>query len=114
MRGSGDPVLTMCAQLDPALIRSGRVDYILHFDLATQQQARQLFVRFYETETQTDSVVHSEPDETEASDGPIRDAEVDDMSPRRIAYLQELKELAEQFAASITPRTKSMADIQVL
>lgn len=37
-------------RLDPALIRPGRVDLQLRFELASAEQARRLFLRFYPTE----------------------------------------------------------------
>jgi chaperone BCS1 len=38
-------------KLDPALIRPGRCDVIVKFDLATADQARRMFLRFFPTET---------------------------------------------------------------
>jgi chaperone BCS1 len=34
-------------RLDPALIRPGRVDYTLKFGLASESQARNLFIHFF-------------------------------------------------------------------
>ena len=39
-------------RLDKALIRPGRVDYCLHFDYATKEQIRQMFLRFFPGKTE--------------------------------------------------------------
>jgi len=98
-------------QLDPALIRSGRIDYVMHFDLATRDQARRLFVRFFESETSTDA----HPPRPESSDsGDEADVTGDaDAQPWHVEYLKRLDQLAATFAASVSPRSKSMADLQV-
>ena len=43
-------------KLDPALIRPGRVDVHEKFHLATQEQIRQLFLRFYPEENNLDDL----------------------------------------------------------
>jgi chaperone BCS1 len=40
------------SQLDPALIRPGRVDFKALFDNATEYQIRELFLRFYDSREQ--------------------------------------------------------------
>ncbi|KAI9032894.1 mitochondrial chaperone BCS1 [Phycomyces nitens] len=42
-------------KLDPALIRPGRIDVRVHFENATQEQARELFTKFYPGLTDTES-----------------------------------------------------------
>ncbi|KAL0089250.1 P-loop containing nucleoside triphosphate hydrolase protein [Phycomyces blakesleeanus] len=42
-------------KLDPALIRPGRIDVRVHFENATQEQARELFTKFYPGLTETES-----------------------------------------------------------
>ena len=34
-------------RLDKALIRPGRIDYCLHFDYATKEQIKHMFLRFF-------------------------------------------------------------------
>jgi SpoVK/Ycf46/Vps4 family AAA+-type ATPase len=34
--------------LDPALIRPGRIDYVMHFDYANKEEMRRMFNRFYD------------------------------------------------------------------
>ena len=103
------------AQLDPALIRSGRIDYVLHFDLATRDQAKRLFVRFFESETATDAHDNADSRSRSTEDDDVTDVVFGDEedTPRRKEYLKRLELLATAFAAGVEPGTRSMADLQV-
>lgn len=49
-------------RLDPALIRPGRIDMEFHFDLATKESARRLFIQFYEDDTHADEFADAVPE----------------------------------------------------
>ncbi|KAJ3025570.1 hypothetical protein HDV00_012620, partial [Rhizophlyctis rosea] len=83
-------------KLDPALIRPGRIDLQIHFDLATKRQARELFLQFYP---------HlPSPSSSDLSTQPA--------APPLPYTEEELTGLAERFADSVEERRFSMAQIQ--
>ncbi|KND00362.1 uncharacterized protein SPPG_04686 [Spizellomyces punctatus DAOM BR117] len=77
-------------KLDPALIRPGRVDLKVLFDLATKYQARELFIQFY----------------------PHTNGEPPSVPGMLTLRADELVQLAEAFAKKIPDRVLSMAQIQ--
>ncbi|TPX71176.1 hypothetical protein SpCBS45565_g01370 [Spizellomyces sp. 'palustris'] len=77
-------------KLDPALIRPGRVDLKVLFDLATKYQARELFIQFY----------------------PHTNGEPPSVPGMLTLRADDLVQLAEAFAKKIPDRVLSMAQIQ--
>ena len=79
--------------LDPALVRSGRISVKIEFTSVTAAQARDLFLRYYQ-----------EPVPTE-KDAPI-------VEPTHSTQREELQTMAEAFAAELSEKSFSPADIQ--
>lgn len=115
--------------LDPALTRPGRMDLHIEFKLASKNQARELFYRFYAPSKEDDDedkwatcLVGGEQDTGDES-GPIspppsptlaKEA-VGHCSPVSIVQLDAhppLLKLADQFADAIPERRISMAGLQ--
>ncbi|KAK5950216.1 hypothetical protein OHC33_008684 [Knufia fluminis] len=89
-------------QLDPALIRPGRIDHIVHFQLITTDMAEQMFRSFYDTQ------------EIEMSKSqPIKDYVKRKLSSYDYpSSEQELERLAVSFAAKVPPGEFSPAQLQ--
>ena len=80
-------------QLDPALIRPGRVDVQHEFGRATREQIQKLFLHFYNA-LDTLSHKHANGGSGTAASG------------------RSLEAWARQFAAAIPPQTYSIATVQ--
>ncbi|KAF1808736.1 P-loop containing nucleoside triphosphate hydrolase protein [Eremomyces bilateralis CBS 781.70] len=77
-------------KLDPALVRPGRVDFLVNFSLATSVQVKHIFLRMYLDDASPMKCAEKERDWTES----------------------ELKDLSEQFAAQVPSSKFSPAEIQ--
>lgn len=114
--------------LDPALTRPGRMDLHIEFRLASKDQARELFHRFYapsqesDDESKMESLVGEErdikdggvpisppPTPTSTGEAVMHNLPV---STVNIAAPDELLQLADQFADAIPDRRMSMAGLQ--
>ncbi|KXS20923.1 P-loop containing nucleoside triphosphate hydrolase protein [Gonapodya prolifera JEL478] len=123
-------------QLDPALIRPGRVDVRLFFDRASRWQAKELFLNFYanagtdDTDEGADAPESSttptpastltsvaQPTAAAAAAAPPAVARtpsgIAKVEALRAASAATLNELADAFAASIPERKFSMAELQL-
>jgi len=104
-------------KLDPALIRTGRVDVQIEFTYAKRTQIRELFLRMYTPDflpTPTD-VSASKTVSTVAAAGKeakkgIWNLDLD--SSDKNAAMEELKEVAEKFAGEIPELEFTPSDIQ--
>ncbi|KAJ7075288.1 P-loop containing nucleoside triphosphate hydrolase protein [Mycena belliarum] len=86
-------------QLDPALIRPGRMDLKIQYGLATSEQLEQMFARFYPYD-----------DAADAEHGPSIGCYFSASGARLSAV--ELAALARAFAAAIPPARYSIAQLQ--
>lgn len=79
--------------LDSALLRPGRIDLRVHFELATQKQAENLFIQAF-----SDRSHSAKEKEKGEGDG--------------VTQEENVKQLAQTFAAEIPEKTLSPAEIQ--
>ncbi|TBU36872.1 P-loop containing nucleoside triphosphate hydrolase protein [Dichomitus squalens] len=124
--------------LDPALLRPGRLDLHIEFNLASEYQAKELFKRFYTSSADASAEVDGVEEKTDEKDSgynsrsasPARASAADPQSsamPEGVKSVyagvthakgtyslspEKAKALAERFAAIIPPRTFSMATLQ--
>ncbi|KAI8958542.1 BCS1 N terminal-domain-containing protein [Daldinia sp. FL1419] len=107
-------------QLDDALIRPGRVDLQVAFSNATQDQARELFVRMYEEDHKppVSPVVLSPGSSAENKNADVNGnangngVVIDNISSDLDISLSELPEIAEKFGKMIPDGEFSPAQIQ--
>lgn len=106
-------------KLDPALVRPGRVDMKINFQLAGREAIAGLFQRMYEGHSYVDAIAYptssiglSTPPSISNSTDPIDEkaqvANADDCNGEG----SSLGQLAEEFAAAVPQRTFSPAEIQ--
>ncbi|EJF57211.1 P-loop containing nucleoside triphosphate hydrolase protein [Dichomitus squalens LYAD-421 SS1] len=122
--------------LDPALLRPGRLDLHIEFNLASEYQAKELFKRFYTSsadapaEEADEKINEKDSGYNSRSASPARAAAADPQSsamPESVKSVyvgmthatrtyqlspEKAEALAERFAAIIPPRTFSMATLQ--
>ena len=112
--------------LDPALCRPGRMDLHIEFKLASKYQARELFIRFYlpsqseddtAAKTWTDSDDNSACNSSKPVDSKYPEGTLSFVGQRHCCRspklsLQEINDLANQFAEAIPEREFSMASLQ--
>lgn len=94
--------------LDPALIRPGRVDLQVAFTNATQDQARELFERMYEYDLHT---AHPPPPPTTA-DGTVNGINGAASEEECLKSREEISGIAEKFASKIPAGVFSPAELQ--
>ncbi|ETI24345.1 hypothetical protein G647_03714 [Cladophialophora carrionii CBS 160.54] len=113
-------------RLDPALVRPGRVDLSIKFDLANRQQVKDLFMRMYCADTlemtrQPTKISHILPNKVVPGDedGQASSIGTDGGKEHRVHYDKEsgsapplISQLAEEFANALPDRTFSPAEIQ--
>lgn len=99
--------------LDKALIRPGRVDKQVHFDLISQQNAESIFIRMY-TKDPVPMPNIGALDTAESS------GEEDNDLPEKVTSevctqdvtMNELRALAQEFAAKVPPNSMTPAEVQ--
>lgn len=94
--------------LDEALIRPGRVDLQVGFTHATQDQARELFIRMYEAEPDRRPQAVGGLDQTTDAASLAKAAGLNDLD----VPVEELPAAAEQFAEKVPDSKFSPAEIQ--
>ena len=106
------PNLTTCQtnyieNLDPALLRPGRIDRKVQYYLATQKQAEALYIKFYPaSHTVLNSKLSTSPSDPNAD--PEKNPVIMDISERQSA----LVELAKKFASQVPEHEFSTAELQ--
>ena len=101
--------------LDPALIRPGRVDLQVAFTNATQDQARELFERMYEYDLHTGHA-HA-PSSPPSPHTTVNGTAVDGIDgaaseEERLESREEISEIAKKFASKIPAGVFSPAELQ--
>jgi hypothetical protein len=81
-------------RLDPALVRPGRMDVKIEYKLATQQQARALFERFF------------------FPDNASREGSLDEQTKESAARARSLADLCQVFSSAIPDGEFSTAELQ--
>jgi mitochondrial chaperone BCS1 len=99
--------------LDPALRRPGRLDVHVEFKLASSEQAKELFTRFYPATIEDEQPENSKPAEPliDLAEEKTKPNGIVDMETQSLSAVQ-LSSLAKEFASKIPEHELSMAAIQ--
>ena len=97
------------ARLDSALLRPGRIDARVRFDLATRKDAEHLFVQMFTVDRENGSIADVPSEKANMAAKPGRGG-----LPRQrpIFRADEIADMAREFAAGLPDRALSAAEIQ--
>ena len=108
--------------LDPALVRPGRVDMQIHFELPSRSESKELFLSMYSDDIgDSDSGLLSPPIPSQTANGKARrdntKSRTDETKEKKVSDLdftptEEIEQLANKFADALPEGKLSLADIQ--